>query len=272
MQSLVHPNGVLTDNGTEFKNKLFKTVAEVLGMDHRFTSPYHPRGNGRIEKFHQYLKSCLKKHITTEISWDQVTGLACAAYNFLPNTATGESAMFLMFGRDPMTPLTSMLTPKMRYLGDEKGLLCLDKLRECHAIAAFNLRLAREKSAPNRPIVGEHKEFHIGDMVLLKDHTRGQWDTKYKEGWRITEQPSPRQCIITDELGHTRTVNLKDIAPFTPVKRVLESIPDYKSFGRSVKYVYAPATIEDLGWEFTEKEENEKNIKKSLLTSVETLV
>ena len=71
---------VLTDNGTEFKNKLINEVCKQLGVKHKiYSPPYRPQSNGRIESFHYFLKACISKHITPQIEWDDVKPLACAA-------------------------------------------------------------------------------------------------------------------------------------------------------------------------------------------------
>ena len=44
---------ILSDNGTEFSNKLFENVAKELGEEHKiYSPPYRPQSNGRIEGFH----------------------------------------------------------------------------------------------------------------------------------------------------------------------------------------------------------------------------
>ena len=49
---------MLSDNGTEFKNTLFKDVAKKLGEEYKvYTPPYRPQCNGKIEGFHRYVKS-----------------------------------------------------------------------------------------------------------------------------------------------------------------------------------------------------------------------
>ena len=56
---------LLTDNGMEFKNDLFNQVVEQLGVERKiYTPPYRPQSNGHIEEFHNFLKSCLSKHIS----------------------------------------------------------------------------------------------------------------------------------------------------------------------------------------------------------------
>ena len=38
---------ILSDNGTEFKNKIFEQVAKELGVEHKlYMPPYHPASNG----------------------------------------------------------------------------------------------------------------------------------------------------------------------------------------------------------------------------------
>ena len=98
---------ILTDNGTEFKNKLFKEVVSKLGMEFSIHSPpYRPQSNGKIEGFHRFLKTCIGKHINYGLEWDELTPMATACYNFFPNCNARESAFFIMFGRDPLINLT----------------------------------------------------------------------------------------------------------------------------------------------------------------------
>ena len=59
---------ILSDNGTEFKNKIFEQVAKELGMKYKlYTPPYHPASNGRIEGFHAFLKACIAKHVMPQL-------------------------------------------------------------------------------------------------------------------------------------------------------------------------------------------------------------
>ena len=90
---------ILSDNGTEFKNKLMEEVSKELGMEYKvYSPPYRPQSNGRIESFHYFLKACIAKRIMPQLEWDDVVPLACAAYNFFPNEHSRESPFFLMYG------------------------------------------------------------------------------------------------------------------------------------------------------------------------------
>ena len=59
---------MLSDNGIEFKNKVFEQVAKELGLEYTlYTPPYHLASNGRIEGFHAFLKACIAKHVAPQL-------------------------------------------------------------------------------------------------------------------------------------------------------------------------------------------------------------
>ena len=103
---------LLTDNGMEFKNELFNTIAEQLDVERKiYTPPYRPQSNGHIEGFHNFLEACLTKHISRNREWDDITSLATASYNWLPNQHSRELPFFIMFGRDTLTNLQHLIRP-----------------------------------------------------------------------------------------------------------------------------------------------------------------
>ena len=140
---------ILSDNGTEFKNKIFEQVAKELGVMYKlYTPPYHPASNGRTEGFHAFLKACISKHVSPQLEWDDLVPLACAAYNFMPNEHSKESPFFLMFGRDPVLPLNTLLEPKIRYMGNDINIISWETMKNLYEIVATNLKIAQEKGDP----------------------------------------------------------------------------------------------------------------------------
>ena len=134
---------ILSDNGTEFSNKLFETIAKELGVEHKiYSPPYRSQSNGRIEGFHAFLKTCLAKHVSPNVEWDEVCTLATAAYNFLPNEHSRESTFFILFGHDPRLPLAKPFQHKFRYLGTDETVLSLQALRIMYLVVAENLHKA----------------------------------------------------------------------------------------------------------------------------------
>ena len=175
---------ILSDNGTKFKNKIFEQVAKELGVVNKlYTPPYHPASNGRIKGFHAFLKACIAKHVAPQLEWDDFVPLACAAYNFIPNEHLKESPFFLMFGRDPVLPLNTLLEPKIRYMGNDINVLSLEAMKNMFEIAATNLKLAREREDPkDKPLPNK---LQPGDTVLIQNHVKGPFDPKYIGDYRI---------------------------------------------------------------------------------------
>ena len=138
---------IMTDNGTEFKNKLFKKVVMKLSTEFSIRSPpYRLQSNGKIEGFHRFLKACIGKHINHGLEWDELTPMATACYNFFPNRSARESAFFIMFGRDPIHKLNMMLHSARRYFHDGNGLPNLEALKNIYQVIAQQLLNSRECS------------------------------------------------------------------------------------------------------------------------------
>ena len=256
----IHPFGgslkFLTDNGTEFQNQLFRDVARELGVQHlRTTAPYHPQSNGRIEGFHKYLKAATTKYICPQVEWDQAIGLAVQAYNFLPNEHTRESPFFGMFARDPILPLDKLLAPRVRsYITDDDGTAAaLSSIRKMLSLLAYNLKWAREKEKPiPDPRTETRQPLAVGDLVIIKNHTKASWGERYLAGWRVTDI---RRNIITvqDADGRERQVHRGDCTKTSAVQRTVDAIPqenEYAKYGRAVGLECHPQYLQDLKWKW----------------------
>ena len=238
---------ILSDNGTEFKNKIFDQVAKELGVVHKlYTPPYHPASNGRIEGFHAFLKACISKHIAPQLEWDDLVPLACAAYNFIPNEHSKESPFFLMFGRDPVLPLNTLLEPKIRYMGNDINILSLEAMKNLYEIAATNLKLAREKGDPQEQPLST--KLQPGDMVLIQNHVKGPFDPKYIGDYRVISLKGNQVEIQPAVGGPTEMKHIKHVKHILPADKYIDQLPDYSGFGRKTTLRINPSQIPDLHW------------------------
>ena len=241
---------ILSDNGTEFKNQLFEKIAKELGVEFKcYTAPYHPQSNGRIEGFHHFLKSCMTKHISTTMEWDQVVHLATAAYNFFPNEHSKESPFFLMFGRDPRVPLNTLLTPKIRYMGTEENILSLEALQRIYHLVAENLKIAKERLHKNQQAYPT--KLKTEDMVMIKTHAEGQFQPIYKGYYRIVSFKGNQVQVIPVEGGKPHFVHITDVKYIMPVDSIIPHLPLPNQFGRMSKYNLNPKNIPDLKWKLS---------------------
>ena len=192
---------ILSDNGTEFNNKLFDTVAEELGVEHKiYSPPYRPQSNGRIEGFHAFLKTCLAKHVSPSVEWEEVCTLATAAYNFLPNEHSRESPFFIMFSRDPRLPLAELFQHKLRYLGTDDTILSLQTLRNMYLVIAKNLRKARQRNTTAN--TKKTTPIQPNQLVTLKGHVRKTLDSRYEGSYRVIRMKGNQVEIARNSTVH----------------------------------------------------------------------
>ena len=239
---------ILSDNGTEFKNKLFKTVAQELEIDYKvYSPPYHPPSNGRIEGFHSFLKACLSKHIKDPMEWDEIVPFVCSVYNALPNEHSREAPFFLMFGRDPRLPLNDFLRPKLRYLGNNETIISLEAMKKIYKLAAKNLKMARERMNKNKQQAHPTK-IEVGALIMVKKHDKKLFEPRYEGYYRVVKIRGNQLDIIPIEGGPQKTIHIKHAKPIIPVDRVIQEMPDYTTYGRKAKYDLNTDKLPDLNW------------------------
>ena len=76
------PKILLTDNGTEFVNSLFKDYLNNINTEHRNTRPYNPQCNGIAERFIKTLKELLSKEYLNNISFSIRVSLEKCLYEY----------------------------------------------------------------------------------------------------------------------------------------------------------------------------------------------
>ena len=235
---------ILTDNGTEFKNEVFREVLQKLGTEKLIHSPqYRPQSNGRIEGFHRYLKACIAKHMRNGLEWDQITAMATAAYNYFPNMSAKESVFFLMYGRDPVN------NAPRRYLCDDSGLPDLETLKNMYQMVAQQLYNSRQRYIKENKYnkVPDHGIL-VGDLVLVKGHTAKSFEPKYKEDYRVVQIYGTNALQVSDKRGKLHNVHITDVRRINMTKKVAAQLEQVYSTGRTAKNLIPQGLIPDLGW------------------------
>ncbi len=100
------PKIVQTDQGSNFMSKVFQQVMTELNIKHVKSSPYHPESQGALERFHQTLKSMLKKAcLESSREWDESLPLLLFAVRETSQESLGFSPCELVFGHTVRGPL-----------------------------------------------------------------------------------------------------------------------------------------------------------------------
>ena len=174
---------ILTENGTEFKNKLWTDVFKRMCTEHRTSPIYSPQCNGRIEGFHKFLKATIGKQLQKGFEWDDIIPKATSAYNFFLTQSSKEAPFFLMFGRQAAVKHMLLDSESPKYLGNKEGLLNIELMRKLYHIIAYNLAKSRAAQDGNK-YAKEHyhprpKVLEPGKNILVRDHDSKVFKPKY---------------------------------------------------------------------------------------------
>ena len=268
---------ILTDNGTEFKNKLWTEVFEKLRTEQKFTPIYLPQCNGRIEGFHKFLKATIAKQLETRVEWDDLVWKATAAYNFFPTESSGLAPFFLMFGREAAVKHILLYSENPKYLGTNEGMINIGLMNKLYNVVAHNLNKARKardgKKKGTTP--KEPGKLKVGDNILVRDHTSKAFQPKYKD-FCIVGLVGKNQVKIKDNHSHITKVHHRDVKKILMTEKVCELYKEEQiEKTREGRKTVPNSKMPNLAWDIAEtqltqeaQKENNSNISPLLQTLV----
>ena len=87
-------------------------ICKILGIAKTHTTPYHPQGDGLVERFNRTLLNMLSVAANDHpFNREEQLRPLCLAYNTSINSTTGFSPFFQMFGRQVHMPVDLIYGP-----------------------------------------------------------------------------------------------------------------------------------------------------------------
>ena len=121
------PENVLTDRGSYFTGLLFRVLSKIFGFDLKFTTSYHPKTNGRLERFHRYLKERLRVlandrglDFLGSDDWDIYIPNIAFSYNVTPNRMNKYSPYEIIYDKWISLPIDRILNTNVDDVVDEQ--------------------------------------------------------------------------------------------------------------------------------------------------------
>lgn len=113
-QHIIHdfgcPQRIHSDRGAQFESAIFSELIHIYGARKSRTTPYHPQGNGSVERLNHTLLTLLSSLEGNEQThWHRKLPELVHAYNNTVNDSTGLSPFFVMHGRNALLPVDMMM-------------------------------------------------------------------------------------------------------------------------------------------------------------------
>uniref|UniRef100_A0A3B1J3T9 Gypsy retrotransposon integrase-like protein 1 n=1 Tax=Astyanax mexicanus TaxID=7994 RepID=A0A3B1J3T9_ASTMX len=168
------PKIIQTDQGTNFMSKIFGQVMRTLNVQHVVSSPFRPESQGALERFHQSLKSALRKFcFESGKQWDEGVPMML----FALRESVQESLMFspaeLVFGHTLRGPLKAMQESLMTHSDTVQSKSVLEyvdsfreRLHKAWEIAGETLKSSQGKMKKDHDKRAVSRSFSPGDQVL----------------------------------------------------------------------------------------------------------
>uniref|UniRef100_A0A1A8SA02 Gypsy retrotransposon integrase-like protein 1 n=1 Tax=Nothobranchius rachovii TaxID=451742 RepID=A0A1A8SA02_9TELE len=181
------PTRLHHDMGKEFENKLMARLKELSGIQGSHTTPYHPQGNGQVERLNRTLLSMLRTLEDNEKDdWKESLAKVVHAYNCTKNEATGYAPYYLIFGRSPRLPIDLLFDLKRdeAHVDYDDYVSCWKKrMQEAYTVASQTAtkEAARGKVYYDKKVKG--RDLQPGDRVLLRNLTPRGGPAKIQSFW-----------------------------------------------------------------------------------------
>jgi len=158
------PGIIISDRGVQFAVGIMKELNNLLGIQTKLSTAYHPQTDGQMERINQELEQYLRVFIDhRQEQWPDWLETAEFIYNNKVHTATKTSPFKANYGQDPKMGFEGRR--KGKYEAAEKFIERMRKIQE-KAKAALEKAQEEMKKFTNRKR-REEEEYRVGDLVLL---------------------------------------------------------------------------------------------------------
>lgn len=204
------PKELLSDMGPNLLAPAVEHFLRKLGVKHRTTTPYHPRTNGKVERFNGLLGLILTKYLLGKPTklWDQYLSQALFACRIRTHSTSKYSPFYLLYGRHPNLPSDDnppkpIEVPVTDNHHEERIARLVTARTQANELAyerAMNHAKIRDKLVKLTP-------FKPGDWVLVR-HESPQ---KFESRWFGPYQVLKRQPLGTYELTDPKDRPLRNL-------------------------------------------------------------
>ena len=213
------PESIISDRGVQFVTGMMRELNNLLGIQTKLLTAYHPQTDGQTERINQDLEQYLRVFINhRQEQWPDWLGIAEFAYNKKIHAATKILPFKANYGQDPRMGFERRRKGKYKAAGK-----FVERIKKIQKKAKAALRKAQEemkKFANRRRRKGE--EYKVGDLVLLSTKDL-KWQMKERRLEKLIEHfvgPYKVKEIVSSNMIELELPKSIKIHPVVNVSRV----------------------------------------------------
>ena len=203
------PKIIQSDNGTEFVNEVAKLMSQKLQVDHRLSTPYHPRSNGVAERYVRALKDTIRKQLEGRTdTWDAFLPLTQLQLNVRAASLHSSTPFSLFFGRS-FAGLTDFSSAESHLLTEKELEKRLEYLTEIVFPAVSNKSAETQRKMVEK-FNRTHRilEFPPGSFVMARDPlAEGKLAPKYQGPYKVMARTENGSYTLLDTMNQKLSRN-----------------------------------------------------------------
>jgi len=213
------PESIISDKGVQFAAGIMKELNNLLEIQTKLSTAYHPQTDGQTERINQELEQYLRVFIDhRQEQWPDWLEMVEFAYNNKIHVATKTLPFKANYGQDPRMGFEGKRKGKYKAAG--KFIEKIKKIQE-EAKAALGKAQEKMKKFGDRRR-GKGEEYKVGDLVLLSMKDL-KWQMKGRRLEKLTKRfvgPYKVKEIISSNAIELELPNSIKIHPVVNISRV----------------------------------------------------
>jgi transposase InsO family protein len=227
------PAAVVSDNGVQFKSKIFQSMLAQYSVKLSFTANYHAQANP-VERVNRVLKTMLRSYVTdNHRTWDKYLPHIGYAMRSAKHEVTGYTPNFLMFGRElPLNNEDEVDTKEIRFVRAPLSSAREVELRQLYADVRKRLHEAYERSRHQYNLRRRDVRYALGQKVWKRNYVlsnaanffAAKLAPRFAGPFIVSHIVSPWTYRLVDDCGRDLGIwHAKDLKAHPPDE---EEVPD----------------------------------------------
>ena len=155
------PKGIISDRDRLFTSKMWKGITDMLGIERRMSTVFHPQTEEQTERVNQTLEQYKRMYINEkQDNWVELLPVAMMTYNNTKSDATGYSPYFANYGRE-MENLSSATSKNPYAVGRVEDMVQLQEA------LAEDLKFIARRMKEKEDLKRKYVQIEKGERVYL---------------------------------------------------------------------------------------------------------
>ncbi len=216
------PRVLLSNNGTEFKNKVLREICTLLNIQQTFITSHHPASNGLVEHTNRKILEILR-HLAGHLqeTWEDWLSHVAVSINVSVNSSTSKTPHYILYGFDKRLPYDVLVpSPVPLYCPDDYSKLQLHCFQTIHNSVREKLKASREEELRKQHSQATPVHLDVGDSVMKRAPDRScKLTPKFSGPFLLTAKLLDNKFKIMDP-----NTNISEVVHVDRLKRVSASL------------------------------------------------